>query len=222
VNNPAIICRQMAWRQPIRVVVFQPPPAPAICHVHFAVHRGCDGEPLLSLRGIPSVATELAEAEVAVGDERAHFAGFGECQRLVVVTFSVPGSARHGDVTHQAEGVGLVSTGAQPSGKLQALLGAAGCLVNSLGCKIRHTRAQKNESRPIVKLATTELLDGARNQRECLASPAVERMGGAESRGDERSQIGELPRATKIESAAQTLDRAREISLAKIGAPETE
>jgi len=88
--------------------------------------------------------------------------------------------------------------------------------------KLRHTRAQKNESRPIVKLATTELLDGARNQRECLASPAVERMGGAESRGDERSQIGELPRATKIESAAQTLDRAREISFAKIGAPETE
>ena len=56
-------------------------------HVHFAVHRRRDNEVLPSLRVIARAPMELAKAEVAVSDERAHVAGLGKRQRLVVVGF---------------------------------------------------------------------------------------------------------------------------------------
>jgi hypothetical protein len=51
----------------------------------------------------------LAETEVAVGNERTHAAGLGERQRLAVVAFSVLSAGCGGDVTVEAEGMGLVS-----------------------------------------------------------------------------------------------------------------
>jgi hypothetical protein len=59
---------------------------------------------LLALSRAPG---ELAEAEVAVGDERAHAARLGERQRLAVVAGSVLRAACRLDVTGEAEGVGL-------------------------------------------------------------------------------------------------------------------
>jgi hypothetical protein len=50
---------------------------------------------------------ELAEAEVAVGDERAHAEVVGECQGLAVGAFSVLGAAGRRDTTGEAEGVSL-------------------------------------------------------------------------------------------------------------------
>src|SRR5262249_29799996 len=54
-------------------------------HVHVAVHRGCGSEMLLRLLALARAPIELAEAEVAVGDEGAHAAWLGEGQRLAVV-----------------------------------------------------------------------------------------------------------------------------------------
>src|SRR5262245_48478225 len=54
-------------------------------HVHLAVHRRRGGEVLPRLLVLARAPVELAEAEVAVGDERAHAAGFGECECIKIV-----------------------------------------------------------------------------------------------------------------------------------------
>src|SRR5262249_5074557 len=84
-------------------------------HAHFAVHRRRDIKVLPSLRVIARAAMELAKAEVAVGNERAHAARLGERQRLAVVAFSVVGADCGGDVTVETEGMGLGSPSAQPA-----------------------------------------------------------------------------------------------------------
>src|SRR5262249_31220963 len=58
-------------------------------HPHLAVHRRCGGEVLLRLLTLASAPVELAEAEVAVGDEGAH-AEFGrDNERRPVVAFGI-------------------------------------------------------------------------------------------------------------------------------------
>jgi hypothetical protein len=59
--------------------VLQPEP-----HVHLAVHRRGGGEVLLSLLPLAQPPVELAEAEVAMGDQRAHF-HFRPAQEVMVV-----------------------------------------------------------------------------------------------------------------------------------------
>src|SRR5215831_373750 len=77
---------------------------------HFTVHRHRGGEVLLGLLAIAPAAVKLAETEVAVSDQRTHTAGFSEGQRFAVVAFSVLGAGCGGDVTVEAEGIGLVSS----------------------------------------------------------------------------------------------------------------
>src|SRR5215470_16020835 len=59
----------------LRLRLLQP-----VRHPHLAVHRRRGGEVLLRLLALARAPVELAEAEVAVGDEGAHGAGLGECQ----------------------------------------------------------------------------------------------------------------------------------------------
>ena len=80
----------------------------------------------MRLLALARVAIELAEAEVAVGDERAHAELAGARQRLAVVAGSVLGTACRRDVTGEAEGVGLASPSPQPAGERQGLSGVAG------------------------------------------------------------------------------------------------
>src|SRR6266508_2529632 len=56
-------------------------------HAHLAVHRRRGGEVLLRLLALARAPVELAEAEVAVGDERAHAELGGEGQGGAVVCF---------------------------------------------------------------------------------------------------------------------------------------
>src|SRR6266508_5313513 len=60
----------------LRLRLLQPEP-----HVHLAVHRRRADEVLPRLLARTRAPAELAEAEVAVGDERAHAAWLGESQR---------------------------------------------------------------------------------------------------------------------------------------------
>ena len=91
-------------------------------------------------------------------------------------------------------------------------------LVNPPGREVSHPRAQKNERRPDVILATAELLDGARHQRERLVSPAGEDVGGAEGRGDDRGPIDELPRSAEVEASLKDRGRAWEIPATEVDA----
>ena len=138
------------------------------------------------------------------------------------MAFGVLGVASRCDVTGEAEGVGLAAPSPQPAGERQRLSGVAGGLVDAPGREADRPRAQKNERRPGVNLATAELLDGARNQRERLVSPAGEGVGGAEGRGEERYPDAELPRAAELETTLQYPGRVREIPATEVGAAESE
>src|SRR5207244_9619038 len=58
---------------------------PPVRHAHLAVHRRRRGEMLPRLITLARAPEQLAEAEVAVGDEGAHAARLGEHQRFLIV-----------------------------------------------------------------------------------------------------------------------------------------
>ena len=68
-------------------------------------------------------------------------------------------------------------------------------------------------------MATAELLDGARDQRERLVSPAGEGVGGAEGRGDDRYPGDDLPRSAELEVPLEDQGRAREIPATEVSEP---
>src|SRR6266849_8902295 len=81
-------------------------------HVHFAVHRRRGGEVLSGLLALARAPVELAEAEVTMGDERAHAARLGERQRLAVVGLAALGIEPVGmgrDVAEQVQRMGYES-----------------------------------------------------------------------------------------------------------------
>src|SRR6185295_5485575 len=101
--RPTARARRFSCQLPqLGVGLLQPEP-----HVHLAVHPRCGGELLSGLLALVRVRVELAEAEVAVGDEGTHAELARECQGLAVVAFSGLGAARRRDVTDEAEGVSL-------------------------------------------------------------------------------------------------------------------
>src|SRR5262249_43320498 len=78
-------------------------------HVHLAVHRRRGGEVLARLLALARARAQLPEAEVAVGDKRAHATRLGEGQRLAVVGLATLGIELVGvgcDVTEQVERMG--------------------------------------------------------------------------------------------------------------------
>ena len=75
---------------------------------------------LLCLVALAYAPIELAEAEVAVGDERAHPECLGERERVTVVAVSVlRGLAAGGDLAEEAEGPRLVGALTALAGKGQ-------------------------------------------------------------------------------------------------------
>src|SRR3990170_701462 len=64
-----------------------PPPGPAQAHVHLAVHRCRRRQMLSGLLQVVGLPEELAEVEVAVGNERTHAEIAGQGQGLAVVAF---------------------------------------------------------------------------------------------------------------------------------------
>src|SRR5215475_7691105 len=201
----------------LRVRLLQPK-----AHVHLAVHGRRGGEVILRFMWLARAPGNLAEAEVAVGDQRAHAELAGERQRLAVVASGILGAACRRDVTDEAEGVGLACPSPQPAGERQCLSGVAGGLVDPPGREVGYPRAQKNERWPDVSLATVELLDGARDQRERLVGAAGEGVGGAEGRGDARYSDDELPRSAEVVAPLENPDRAWQIPTTEEGAAEIE
>jgi hypothetical protein len=65
-------------------------------HFHLSVHRSRGPQMLLGLRAVPSSSIELAEAEVAVGDEGAHAEAGRPRQCLLVGSLGLPDARRVG------------------------------------------------------------------------------------------------------------------------------
>ncbi len=171
--------------------------------------------------GLARAPVELTEAEVAVGDERAHAECAGEGQRPAVVAFCVLGAACRRDVTGEAEGVGFVCPRAQPAGKHQGLFCVACRFVEPPGGEIGRSSAEKSERRPALILATAGFLDAARHQRDRLVDAAGEGVGGAEGGGNEGNSGHDLRRSAEIESPLEDPDCAWQISPSHDGESET-
>src|SRR5256885_2566929 len=109
-------------------------------HAHLAIHRGRDGQVVLAWHSIARVAIELAEAEVAVGDEGAHpeFVRQGEGAAVrVACALDVHGLSADGDIAKQPVHVGempalLVSLGQRERLRCQSH-GAVDAILHELG-----------------------------------------------------------------------------------------
>src|SRR5262245_31005523 len=78
-------------------------------HTHLAIHRRSGAEMLPSLIAPIRAVVELAEAEVAVGDQGAHATRLSEGQRFAIVTFTACGVEPVGmscDVAQQVQRMG--------------------------------------------------------------------------------------------------------------------
>src|SRR5262249_34943533 len=98
-----------------------------------AVHHRRGGEMLLRLLAVARAPVELAEAEVAVGDEQAHAELAGELQRLAVGAFGVVRTGCRCDVTQEAKGLGLARPSSCSAGEPQGLASVGGGLVEPPG-----------------------------------------------------------------------------------------
>ncbi len=163
---------------------------------------------LVGLRSVAGATVELAEAEVAVGDEGAHAEFAAECQRLAVVAFSVLGAPGQRNVTDEAKRMGLAASSTKPAGERQRLSRVAGSLVDPPGTEAGHSCEQKNERRTHVILVAAERLDGARDQRQRLVMTAGEGVGGAEGCRDGRDIDDDLPRSAEVQTSLKDLSRA--------------
>src|SRR6266446_3462954 len=81
-------------------------------HLHLVVHRRRGGEMLTRVIPLVCPPVELAEADVAVGKERAHPELLGERQGCTVVALrvsTVEGTGMSGDLAEEVEGPGFVA-----------------------------------------------------------------------------------------------------------------
>src|SRR5262245_10567874 len=97
-----------------------------IRHVHFAVHRRCDGQVLLSLLLLPSAAMRLAETEVAVGDEWPHAEFRRQSYGGAVVRFRrhhVGAGMMGGDLAEEAKSPRLIAARTTLTGDRHSAVG---------------------------------------------------------------------------------------------------
>jgi hypothetical protein len=120
-------------RLQLRLRLLQP-----VRHPHLAVHRRRGGEMLLRLLALTRAPVELAEAEVAVGDERAHAELLSECERVTVVAVSVLRDiAVGGDLADEPERRRLVAALTTLAGKAQGSLGECESVLEPVGEDVR-------------------------------------------------------------------------------------
>src|SRR5213593_4810052 len=102
-------CGQVMRRAPSLILCLLQP----VRHPHLSIHRRRGSEVLLRLLALACAPVELAEAEVAVGDERAHAELAGERQRFAVIClglFTVRWIGPGGDLSEEPKGPHFVAT----------------------------------------------------------------------------------------------------------------
>src|SRR5262249_47819256 len=153
-----------------------------------------------------------AEPKVAVGDIGSHGELGRERERLAIVPFGLVTACRRRDVARQAERVRLTGARAQPAGERQRLPRIAGRLVDPPRPEIGRPRAEKNERRPAVSLATAKVRHGAEDERQRLAGTSGQRVRCAKGGGTARDPDYDLPRLADVEGPLEDRNRVPEIS----------
>src|SRR5262249_47438673 len=109
-------------------------------HPHLSIHRRRGGEMLLRLLALARAPVELAEAEVAVGDEGAHAELDGERYRLAVVLLGALDFRRiamRGDLAEDIEATCFDSALAPLAGEAERSLCGGPGIMRSAGEEIR-------------------------------------------------------------------------------------
>src|SRR5712691_6385597 len=170
--------RSASWlRSHFRRRLFQP-----VLHVHLAVHRRRGREVLLRLLLLARAPVELAEAEVAVGDEGAHAELLGERERVTIVAVSVlRGIAAGGDLAEEPEGPRLVAALTALPGKAQGSPGEFESVLEPVREDVRFAQIPQEER---LDNSVSHGLTGAQRvlqQRDALSNPPRERVGVAQA-----------------------------------------
>src|SRR5882672_3202115 len=109
-------------------------------HTHLAVQRRRGPEVFSGLLALAGAPVELAEAEVAVGDEGAHAEFAGKCQRLIVAGVSrlhLKGFAMRGDLAEEIEDPRFDAALCTLPGQLQHARGTCTCISVSTRQQVR-------------------------------------------------------------------------------------
>ena len=189
-----------------------PPPAPTRSACPSRVHRRRGGEVLLSFLPIAHAAAELAEAEVAMGDERTHAARLGQGQRITVVTGSlVPGIATAGDVAEKVEDRRLVAAPAALSGKSQSSPSDCESVLEPVGEDVRLAQTYQEQ----VLGSVSHTLIGTQRvlkQGNALASSPRKRVGVAQAPRNLHRMNGQVPLSRHRHPAFEQGDCVAEFS----------
>src|SRR5262249_36880693 len=105
-------------------------------HPHLPVHRRRGGEVLLRLLPLVRTPAELAAANVAVGDGRAHPSRLGQRQRFAVVglgLLELPTIRMRGDLSEKPQGPRFKPAFLPLARQLQSALGKPYCIFKSTG-----------------------------------------------------------------------------------------
>src|SRR2546428_130320 len=121
-------------------------------HVHRAVHRRGGRAVFAGVLPLACAPVELAEAEVAVGDERAHAELVGEGHGLPVGGFGllgIRGIAMRGDLAQSPESPRLVRPTLVVTGKIEGLTGKPDRILDSVGHPWRQSPGLPPPRRPL-------------------------------------------------------------------------
>src|SRR5262245_48390703 len=109
-------------------------------HLHLAVHRRRGADMFLRLLAIARAPVELAEAEVAVGDEGAHAEIFGEGKGTTIRGFGmlrVCEISARAELTKKPQGIRLMSPLPEVAGESEGLAAKLACLLYAASQQIR-------------------------------------------------------------------------------------
>ena len=136
----------------------------------------------LRLLALARAPVELAEAEVAVGDEGAHAERLGEGERVAVVALRVlRGIAAGGDLAEEAEGPRLAAALIALAGKGQGSPGEFASVLEPVGEDVRFAQIHQEERACTLRLPIVSVaLSACFQQRDALSNPPRERVGVAQ------------------------------------------
>jgi hypothetical protein len=170
-------------------------------HAHLAVHRDRGRQVLVALRAIADAVVERAEAEVAVGHERAHAELGGEGEGLTVVGFGGAGVERitlGGDLAEEVKSPRCLAWPLLPPRQIEGVLGPLKCLIETPGEKVRVTELADTNR---IRASTLGDIDGERffQQGQALCGTSGEGVGKPQSRRRAAKPTADVPGSMKGE-----------------------
>ncbi len=195
-----------------RLRLFQPEP-----HVHLPVHGFRDRQVLLGLRAVAGASVELAEAETAVGDERAHaeLVGQGHSLEVPFCRLNVGRLLTCRDFGEGPECPGLVATLFVLSGQIESMPRKVDCVRYPICDKT--SLAEPGDPERIVDRASdgTVLLHDLLQEIHAVGNTPGLGICVTEMRGHVGEPHRNVPVATKPEPTFEHRDRSFQVAFAE-------